>query len=260
MTKAPHLTQLEEIELIRQLRDSERGTRRYKRALDTLVEKNLGLVHKVVGKFPMRNASCTYDDLFQEGIAGLIHGIEKFDVTRGYRLSTYSYRWIRAYVQRYFQNHGRTVRVPVYMSDKQCRLNKDVESLTRSLGRTPTDEEIKEMIPDAESIRYSMMTNVSLNDFLNDDTERESVALGVDKTDEVDTSLDVDLMLESLKKSVPSRDYDILVSRYGLDGEPPATLQEISQRVGVSRARCHQVCKTLISHLRREYEVHGGLS
>ena len=140
------LSHVEEIELIR-LYNSD-NDKVSKRALDRLVLSNTGLVHKLVNKFPIKNATCTYDDLYQEGIAGLIHAISKFDVTKGYRLSTYSYRWIQAYVQRYYQNHARSVRVPVHVVDSQLSLNKQVEKLTSELGRTPTMQEIVSVNPE----------------------------------------------------------------------------------------------------------------
>ena len=93
-TKSELLTHVEEIELARQLKTKERGTRQYQRILDQLVTHNFGLVNKIVNKFPLKNATCTFEDLFQEGVAGLIHGIEKFDPSRGYRMSTYVYNWI----------------------------------------------------------------------------------------------------------------------------------------------------------------------
>ena len=139
MPTAERLTHEEELTLVKD-RDN-------KRTLDKLVCANLGLVHKIVHRFPLKNANCSYDDLFQEGVAGLIHAIFKFDVTRGYRLSTYSYRWIQSYVTRYYQNNGRSVRVPVHMATKQMQVKKVTEELTRDLGRTPTNEEVVELCP-----------------------------------------------------------------------------------------------------------------
>ena len=107
MSKTELMTPSREIELVRMLNLSAPGSKSYKRLLDELVLANLGLVHKLVQKFPIKNSNCGYDDLFQEGIAGLIHGIQKYEVERGYRLSTYVYRWIQAYISRYFQNQSR---------------------------------------------------------------------------------------------------------------------------------------------------------
>ena len=118
MTKSELMSTEREIQLVRQLPN--------KRALDELVLANTGLIHKICHKFPVKNASVTYDDLFQAGIEGLIHGIQKFDVTRGYRLSTYCYRWIQAYVSRYWQNHGKTIRIPVHMANLQMKVRRQL--------------------------------------------------------------------------------------------------------------------------------------
>ena len=171
MSKTLRLSHAEEIELARVLRDNEEGSRRYRRALDKLVTHNLGLVNKIVNKFPLRNASCTFEDLFQEGVAGLIHGIRKFDPARGYRLSTYVYNWISVYVQRYYQNHGRTVRVPIHMADKYYKLSRQIEDLTAKLGRTPTSDEIYKVNGNADLILNSMRSVGSLNSASIEDTE-----------------------------------------------------------------------------------------
>ena len=112
MSQTKRLSHTEEIELTRLMNEHGLETRKGRRALDKLVTHNLGLVSKIVNKFPLKNANCSFDDLFQEGVAGLIHGLRKFDPTKGCRLSTYVYNWISAYVRRYYQNQGRTVRVP----------------------------------------------------------------------------------------------------------------------------------------------------
>ena len=154
MTKTQRLSHVEEIEFIRDFNSGEPQLSKW--ALDKLVLANTGLCHKLVNKFPIKNATCSYEDLFQEAIAGLIHAIHKFDPTKGYRLSTYSYRWIQAYVQRYYQNHSRAVRVPVHVADSQLALNKQVEALQRRLGRSPSMAEILEENPDAGKIIAQM--------------------------------------------------------------------------------------------------------
>ena len=142
-------------------------------AAKKLVSLNTGLVHKLVHKFPIKNTACSYDDLYQEGIMGLMHGIRKFDETRGYRLSTYVYRWIQAYVTRYFQNHGRVIRIPVHMFNKQLELKKTIEKMTKDLGRTPTSDEIASLKDDITTIQQSMMNVSSLNSLISDNDELE---------------------------------------------------------------------------------------
>ena len=242
------LTPEQELLLVRQAQE---GDARGHWAMNKLVERNQGLVHKIVNKFPIKNASCSYDDLFQEGVLGLMHGIRKFDTERGYRLSTYCYNWIQAYVRRYFQNHGRTVRVPVHMADKQLQLNKQVEALTKELGRFPTPDEVRELNNQAGQILSSMLASVSLNTRIaQDDTELECL-IGEDKTEQFEAVVDTDILLEQLKQDVSDRDYNLLLARYGLDGGTPRTLQECAEVTGLTRARCHQVERACLDKLRR---------
>ena len=252
MSKAPsmkteQLTAAEEIELIRRINADYRMDRK---ALDKLVLCNLGLIHKIVHRFPLKNAACTYDDLFQEGVAGLIHGINKFDETRGYRLSTYCYRWIQAYVSRYYQNHGKTIRIPVHLSDTAQRMRKQEEMLTKELEHMPTSSECEQHIEGYNDMKVATREIFSLNAMMSEDSELEALA-GEDNTDMIDESMDCDLLLDKLKAQVSERDFDILCMRFGLLGHPEHTLSEISDAFGVTRARCHQVQKQCIQQLRQ---------
>jgi len=224
--------------------------------LNKLIENNLGLVHKIVSKFPLKSASCSYEDLFNEGVLGLRHAIIKFEVERGYKLSTYSYNWITAYVRRYWQNHAKTIRVPVHMSEKQLNLNKEVEALQRELGGVPTDEAIAERVPNADAIRATMLDSVSLNQLVNDEQELEGVC-GIDNTEENDNRIDVGLLLDKLKTQVSERDFNILVKRYGLDNKGVRTLREISDETGLTRARIHQIEAKLMRDLRKLTNAQG---
>lgn len=238
-----------EIELIRILNNNDSDSRVYRRALDELVLNNVGLVHKVVHKFPIKNSNCSYDDLYQEGIAGLIHGIRKFDVTRGYRLSTYSYRWIQAYVTRYFQNHGRVIRVPVHMFNKQLELKKTIEKMTKDLGRSPSSEEIQSLKADVDAIQASMMQVSSLNQMISESDELECLQADTN-TDDFDSQVDCDILLSKLRKEVSDRDFDILIKRFGLCDEVPHTLNEISEVNGLTRSRNHQILTSMINKMR----------
>ena len=239
------ITHVEEIELVRQFQET--GD---KRSLDKIVLGNLGLVHKIVGRFPIKTASCSYDDLYQEGVAGLIHGIRKFDTKRGYRLSTYSYNWIAAYVRRAFQNTSRNVRIPVHMSDKQLQLNKMIEKMTNDLGRTPTADEIRTLRSDVDTIMTSMVNCVSLNAIVGDSSELEELVGGVDNTEEFDSTVDCEILLQKLRDEVSARDYNILIKRFGLDGSGERTLSELAEEFDITRSRCHQIEGHLLNQLR----------
>lgn len=253
MTKSLRLTHAEEIELTRILGDNDEGSRRYRRTLDKLVTHNLGLVNKIVDKFPLRNASCTFEDLFQEGVAGLIHGIRKFDPARGYRLSTYVYNWISVYVRRYYQNHGRTVRVPIHMSMKNYNLTRQIEELTNQLGRTPTQSEIDKVNGNANKITTAMSSIVSLNQLTDSDSGRDysDRFVSYDPSESFDTNQDAETLLSKVKPLVSDRDFQILIRRFGLDGDTALTLSEIAEEYGITRARVHQIENRVLNKLRQ---------
>jgi len=250
MTKTQRLTHAEEIELSRKLQDYDPGDKQYKRTLDKLVTHNLGLVNKIVSKFPLKNANCTFDDLFQEGVAGLIHGIRKFNPAKGCRLSTYVYNWISVYVRRYYQNQGRTVRVPIHMADKQYKLNRQIEELTTKLGRTPTADEVSAVNKKADHIFTSMKSVGSLNAVIGEDSEIGSL-VGEDKTEEFQIKHDVDTVMERVQKMVSSRDYEVIVLRYGLSGGDPLTLSECAEKYDITRARVHQIEKNVLGKMKK---------
>ena len=249
MTKTQRLTHAEEIELTRIISAGDVTSRRYKRALEKAVTHNLGLVNKIVNRFPLKNATCTFDDLFQEGVAGLIHGIRKFEPERGYRLSTYVYNWISAYVRRYYQNHGRAIRVPVHMADKSFQLKRQIEDLTLELGRTPTIDEIRQINSKADQIQSAMRNTVSLNVTIGEDSELESI-VGEDKTEEFDTRHDADNLLAKVRPLVSARDFQILCLRFGLEGDTPLSLSELAEKFEITRARVHQIEHKLLKKMR----------
>ena len=236
MTKTELMTPEREIQLFRNLKLSAPGSKSYKRQLDELVLANQGLVHKLVSKFPIKNASCTYDDLFQEGIAGLIHAIEKFDTSRGYRLSTYAYRWIQAYISRFYQNHGKTIRIPVHLATKEMTSRKQVEALTVELGHVPSPAEMTE----AGITTYDTVTCTSLNKMITDNEEAEAL-VGDDLTETHDYIMECELLLDKVKSEVSPRDFNIFTHRYGLLGVAEHTLNEIAEYHGITRSRVHQV-------------------
>ena len=255
MSDDVRLSGAEEIELIRTLNSTESDII-FKATLDKLVLANLGLCHKVVQKFPVRTNNCTYDDLLHESIAGLIHGIKKFDPARGYRLSTYVYPWVRNYVQRYYQNHGKTIRVPSNLAERQMTLNKKIESLIHDLGREPTMEELSESVRGhhkldgkVESVLSSMTNTVSLNEMMSESSELECL-VGEDHTEDIENEVEIELLLDKLKTLVPDRDYNMFVLRYGLTGEIPYTLQDCADKFELTRARCHQIEHGILKKLR----------
>ena len=117
------------------------------------------------------------------------------------------------YVRRYYQNHGRTVRVPVHMSDKQYKLNRQIEELTEKLGRTPTIDEIRGLNKNADKILTANRQTTSLNRSIGEDSELEAV-IGEDKTEEFQMQHDAESLLEKLRPQVSARDFNVIVKRF----------------------------------------------
>src|SRR5215203_2179731 len=128
------LTHQEEIDL------SKRAKAGDKRARQRLIEKNLRLVVSVAKKY--RGYGLPFEDLIQEGNIGLMKAVEKYDPDRGFRFSTYATWWIRQAVQRAVADKGRTIRVPVHMTEKIRKVSRAMSELALEIEREPTEEEV----------------------------------------------------------------------------------------------------------------------
>ena len=122
--------------------------------------------------------------------------------------------------------------------------------MTRDLGRTPTDEEIRNANSSVENIRSATMTVSSLNALIGESEELEGLQ-GEDRTEQHDTEIECDMLLDKVRGQVSERDFSVLLHRYGLCGVPAHTLSEISEKHGVTRARIHQIERKMLKLLRQ---------
>ncbi|AHY46501.1 sigma70-ECF: RNA polymerase sigma factor, sigma-70 family [Rubrobacter radiotolerans] len=236
------LTHAEEIDL------SERAKKGDRRARQRLIEKNLRLVVSVAKKY--RGYGLPFEDLIQEGNIGLMKAVEKFDPDRGFRFSTYATWWIRQAVQRAVADKGRTIRVPVHMTEKIRKVSRTYNELALGLEREPTVEEISEKLewsaddvrltlgamPDATSLDQPVSTDDAssqLGDFIED----EKVS---DTPDTVMREMETVQLKEAIDR-LPDRARYVLVRRYGLDDREPATLAQLGDELEISRERVRQL-------------------
>jgi RNA polymerase primary sigma factor len=249
------LTHEEEIDLGRRTRGGDETAR------SNLIEKNLRLVIPIAKKY--RGMGLPFGDLIQEGNIGLMRAVDKFDPERGFRFSTYATWWIRQAVQRAVADKGRTIRVPVHMGEKIRKMARTYNELSTDLEREPTDlevaerlgwdvdlvKDVKSTIPDATSLNQPLSSDEGsseLGDVVED--ERESGAVG-----EVVRELETRRLMESVAR-LPERHRRVLVRRYGLDGEKPATLADLGEELAVSRERVRQLQREAERALRDEGE------
>ena len=236
------LTHEEEIDL------SKRAKQGDKRARKRLIEKNLRLVVSVAKKY--RGYGLPFEDLIQEGNIGLMKAVEKFDPDRGFRFSTYATWWIRQAVQRAVADKGRTIRVPVHMTEKIRKMARTYNELSAELEREPTDDEVAErlgwMVGEVLDVKDAMPDATSLNQPLG--TEKDASEVGEFVEDELasDTPGEVmrEMETEHLKEAIerlPERNRYVLIRRYGLNDRAPATLAQLSDELGVSRERVRQL-------------------
>lgn len=231
-----------------------------KKARERMIKANLRLVVKIAREY--EDYGMPLLDLINEGNIGLMKAVERFDPSKGAKLSTYSSWWIKQAIKRALANQSKTIRLPVHVVDKLFHMRHASVKLHEVLGREPTDEELGDELglsaQKVAQLRTAAIRPTSLEAPLGDDDTSRIADVVRDETadtpyeqleDKTNTS-----MLREMVATLDPREAEILRYRFGLDGDAEKTLEEVGQKFGVTRERIRQIQNVALAKLRKQIE------
>ena len=224
MQKKNRISHEEEIKLCRQAQLQDHTS---KYAMTKMVNANIGLVEKIANKLYIKNDQYSFDDLYQEGVFGLIRGVNKFDPSVGCRFSTYSYYWIYSYIMRYCENNLGKIRIPTHLREKM-RKQKD--------NKTELDK-LKSKVPSV----------VSLNTLVGESLSLDNV---VTYTENISFDDEMEHVLVVMDEVLDEREHQVLCSRFGIGGEKPLSQRECAKLHNVTHGAIYLIEKKSIKKIK----------
>ncbi len=247
----PLLTAEQEITLNKRIKRGDEQARK------EMIRSNLRLVINIAKRYMYLGVPLL--DLIEEGNLGLMKAVDKFDHKKGYRFSTYAAWWIKQGVTRFISEHGKTIRVPVYMNELITKWKKTKERLSQKLKRQPSDAELsKAMKLDKEKssqINFWLSTSTSSLDApVGEEGEGQVIDL-VEDQNIASPDAGIERLLDkervsNLLEVMTRREREILDMRFGLADGKPHTLAEVAKKFSLSRERVRQIEEQALQKLR----------
>ncbi|WP_294483016.1 RNA polymerase sigma factor RpoD/SigA [uncultured Victivallis sp.] len=255
IARIPLVNKKEEAELADAIHGGDED--RHEDARSTLIKANLRLVVKIAHDF--KGLGLPLLDLISEGNIGLMRAVEKFDPAKGAKFSSYAAWWIKQSMRRALANQSRTIRIPVQSAGKINKIKSVRMKLTEELGREPTDAEIAEHLDFSErtvaGLRLADLRTFSLHDPIQQGEEGEFQDIIPDRhamtPDQILGDVESVFRLMDLLEKLEERERRILEMRFGLRGNRPLTLEEVSQEIGRTRERVRQIQNQALSKLKQ---------
>jgi len=247
----PLLTPEQEVELAGKIKKGDGAAR------ERMINANLRLVVTIARDYA--NFGLPLLDLISEGNIGLTKAVERFDPTKGAKLSTYAMWWIKQALKRALANQSKTIRLPVHLVDKVAKVRRVSLQMSDELGREPTDEELGEEIGIA-SEKVARLKSVGIRPASldapiadNDSTEFSEVIGDDEAQTPFELLRDKNLLgeVEGLLEVLDPRERKIISQRFGLDGGKPKTLEDVGKDFGITRERIRQLQNIALAKLRR---------
>lgn len=247
----PLLTREQEVALAYKVREGD------SKAKNELIEANLRLVVSIAKRYTNHGESLM--DLIQYGNIGLMTAVDKFDVTLGFRFSTYATHWIRQGIERGLADNAKNIRIPVHMHEKVIKLKKFIRQYEYEYSEEPSHEEMAAFLDctleQLDVVLSASSDTVSINSPVGEEEDMELGDFLVSENEEPEEETMHQAMIEGVRKLIENvnlsdKEREIIILRYGLNGEEPQTLETIAHVYKITRERVRQIENSAFKKLR----------
>jgi len=229
-------------------------------AREEMIQGNLRLVIKIALEY--NNLGVPLLDLISEGNIGLVRAVERFDKTKGVKLSTFAAYWINQRIKRALVNQGKTIRLPVHLTDKLSMVRRVAQQMGQELGREPTVEEIAEetgvSLRKLRTLWRVSNQTTSLDKALGEGSEHTLAETVNDESmrdpSEIVSEAEMRGKVAEALHTLDKRERSVISARFGFGSEEPLTLDEVGEKLGFTRERIRQIQNSALRKLRREIE------